>query len=413
MKNAGTVAILFLLFLLLPCLGMTESAEEEARDITKECLLNGYLNNQNMDKLRDGKYRTVWESRPLHSEQFLTVEAPEGETVGALLLCWRTFPLAVDIQRQEEMTGEWITELTSDADFNAQYVPIPGLKKLRIVAHDGINTALKLCEIRVMTPGRLPEDFQVWQKPAGQADLLLIHAHPDDEVLWFGGLLPLYAGERGMNVVVACATFSAYDRRLELLSCLWTCGVRNYPVFMAYEDHYTSSLNAMYRFWPKKRVTNDIAALYRRFRPKVVVLHDLQGEYGHGAHRALSDCGMNAVAVAADTEQQEETLLEWGVWDVPKVYVHLWKENQIRMDWSCPLTAFGGKTAMEVAREGFACHVSQARKGRWAVTDGGLYDNSLFGLYHTTVGPDTLKNDLFEHITGEQDSPFGYLVKDE
>ncbi len=157
----------------------------------------------------------------------------------------------------------------------------------------------------------------------------------------------------------------------------------------------------------------DIAALYRQYRPKVVVLHDLQGEYGHGAHRALSDCGMAAVAVAADPEQQEETMLAWGVWDVPKVYVHLWPENQIRMDWNQPLRAFGGRTAFEVAEAGFACHVSQVAKGYWSMQEGGPYDNSLFGLYHTAVGQDVRKNDLFEHISELEISPSGYLVVDE
>ena len=34
----------------------------------------------------------------------------------------------------------------------------------------------------------------------------------------------------------------------------------------------------------------------------------------------------------------------------------------------------------------------------WAVLDGGIYDNSLFGLFSSTVGPDVEKNDLFEHL---------------
>ena len=36
--------------------------------------------------------------------------------------------------------------------------------------------------------------------------MLQIVTHPDDDLIWFGGLLPLYAGERGMNVLVAYAS---------------------------------------------------------------------------------------------------------------------------------------------------------------------------------------------------------------
>ena len=387
--------------------------EQDARDITMACGLNGYWDHQAMEKIRDGKPRTIWESKPVNSEHSLTVEAPEGEIIGALLLSWRTFPVAVDIQEWNETTETWETKLTGDADFNAQYIPIPGMTKIKIVAHEGAYTPLKLCEIRVMTPGKLPEDFQIWKKPEGQADLMLIHAHPDDEVLWFGGVLPLYAGEMGKNVVVVTGTFSSYDRRIELLDCLWACGVRNYPVFLGYEDVYTSSLNTMYRSWKRQRVTDDLAELYRQYRPKVVVLHDLNGEYGHGAHRALSDCGMRAVAVAADPDSLPDSAWNVGTWDVPKVYVHLWKENPIRMDWHVPLERFGGKTALEAAQDAFQFHRSQVQKGYWLVTDGGLYDNSLFGLYHTTVGLDTGKGDFFEHISGEETYAAGFVVRDE
>ena len=41
-------------------------------------------------------------------------------------------------------------------------------------------------------------------------------AHPDDELLWFGGALPTYAGERGMAVQVMYMACNSYLRRLEL-----------------------------------------------------------------------------------------------------------------------------------------------------------------------------------------------------
>ena len=67
------------------------------------------------------------------------------------------------------------------------------------------------------------------------------------------------------------------------------------------------------------------------------------------------------------------------------------------MDWRVPLEAFGGKTSFEVAEEGFRCHISQ-QSTDYHVEDWGPWDNSLFGLYRTTVGPDTEKNDFFENL---------------
>ena len=67
------------------------------------------------------------------------------------------------------------------------------------------------------------------------------------------------------------------------------------------------------------------------------------------------------------------------------------------MDWKIPLPAFDGKTALAVAQQAMECHKSQLSRG-WKVWEGGEYDNALFGLWRTTVGDDTLKNDLFENI---------------
>lgn len=153
----------------------------------------------------------------------------------------------------------------------------------------------------------------------------------------------------------------------------------------------------MYQYWDKQSLYQDVCNLYRQYRPQVVVAHDKHGEYGHGAHQAVSDAARKATKLAADETQCVGTVKTLGVWQVPKVYIHLWEENQLAMDWHQPLAAFDGLTAQEVARRAYACHTSQQQK-QWAVLDGGIYDNSLFGLFSSTVGPDVEKNDLFEHL---------------
>ena len=134
-------------------------------------------------------------------------------------------------------------------------------------------------------------------------------------------------------------------------------------------------------------------------KPDVVVLHDTEGEYGHTAHMAFCWLGQQGVERAADPAEHPASAAEWGVWNVPKTYIHLYPENQLRMDWHQPLSAFGGKTGLQVAAEAFLCHATQQE--RWQVQDGGEWDNALFGLWRTTVGPDTVKTDLFENIPAE------------
>ena len=85
------------------------------------------------------------------------------------------------------------------------------------------------------------------------------------------------------------------------------------------------------------------------------------------------------------------------MWDVPKTYLHLWDENPIRLNCRKPLDAFGGRTAVEAAALAYTKHVSQ----QWCwfyVSDDYEYSIADFGLYRTTVGPDT-GNDMMESLT--------------
>ena len=368
----------------------------EARDITRECLLNGLLVNQHVDQMRDGKYRTFWEASAKNGVRALYITAPEGEKAGGLLVRWRTDPVAAAIQVQDA-EGVWQTVASCDGEFHAQYIPLPDLTgEFRLIGRDNTLEPLKICEITVITPGTLPRDFQAWQHPTAPVDLMLLSGHPDDEVLWFGGMIPYYTAQ-GKQVLVVCAAFNSYHRRLELLDCLWTCGVRVAPVFAGFTDILSSDINHVYNSWGRARANDRIAVLYRRYQPRVVALHDERGEYGHGVHRAFSAAGRNALAVAENPERVNGELKDLPVYTVPKVYIHLWKENQIYLDWHQPLEFFGGMTAQNVAREAFKCHVSQQGK-KWQVWDGGEWDNALFGLYRSTVGPDVIGKDLFENL---------------
>ena len=370
-----------------------------AEDITLECALNGYTGARQLLHLKDNVYKTYWESTKRNGVHSLRVTAPEGKTAGGILIRWKSWPLAVSVQVPSG--DDWVTVTVCDADFVAQYIAIPDAADFRIISRDDEGqTKLEISEITVLTPGELPDDIQVWRKAEDKVDMLLIAGHPDDELLWFGGLLPTYAGEQGRDVLVACGAHNSYYRRLELCDGLWACGVNIYPEFLSYFDLASGSAQAVYKEWGgQSRVQGDIVRLYRQYRPDVVVLHADNGETGHGAHKALSLTGRDAIASAASAEEFPETAELYGTWLVPKVYLHLWEENQITMDWHVPLARFGGLNGMEVAAIAFEKHVSQHTKSYYSIHDGGDTDCSLFGLFHTTVGVDVEKQDMFEHIT--------------
>ena len=258
-----------------------------------------------------------------------------------------------------------------------------------------------VCEIYAFTAGDLPDWVQLWEPILERADLLALPTHADDEHLFFGGILPTYAGERKLRVQVAYLT-NHWDDRVrphELLDGLWTVGVTAYPLISDFPDLYASkdSLAAAESVYGKDKIREYQVELLRRFRPKVVVGHDLNGEYGHGAHILNAVTLIEALGQSGDRTKYPESADYYGIWEVPKAYLHLYPENQITLEWDEPLQNFDGATGFDMAVKGFAKHVSQ--QNYFAVQRGGTWqDCRIFGLAHSLVGYDTVGNDLFENV---------------
>lgn len=273
----------------------------------------------------------------------------------------------------------------------------------------------KLAEVYAFTAGEVPGWVQKWEMPLeGGADLVLFSTHGDDEQLFFTGMLPYYAGEMKYGVQVVYMTGHrnmSVRRSHEMLDGLWAVGVRNYPVFGPFGDYNSTSKAAAYQIYRNKNISREdilsfVVENVRRFRPKVAVGHDLDGEYGHGMHMIYAELLCEAAEIAMDREQFPESAEKYGVWDIPKTYLHLYPENQIRMNWDVPLASFDGMTAYEVTKElGFPCHVSQQSyysyyfSGKQLASEITVNSPCEFGLYRSTVGEDVQKQDFFENLT--------------
>ncbi len=388
-----------LLFLLLACLLLcTAALADEARDITKDCTINNRAwTETSPGEIRDEDHETWYEGYRV------TIAAPEGEKIAALLIQWQVQPGQVVLLNSAD--GENFKEMFREECKYAQQLVFFDTPQSIIRFKAGNGDKIEVNELTVLTEGDIPSWVPQWKDPPEKVDLMLFSTHPDDEVLWFGGMLPYYAGERDKEILVINAVFNSYRRKLELLDALWTCGMDNYPVFCRYVDVYTGTVAEVRKQWHARPYSteNGPTELIRRYKPDVVVGHDVNGEYGHVAHRLFSLMTREGVLGAANPDKHWQSAKEYGLWEVPKTYLHLWGENQIHMDWHQPLTAFGGKTGIEVAAEALECHVSQMdENAAWQMSDvdGGKYDNGLFGLWRSNVGPDVEKNDLFENIPG-------------
>ena len=406
------MAVLFLCLFLLLNLGIPVIAAEESADITSTTQFTGsgyssfgFLFDKNIDsyKLSNGNASITLENAAGIGSLYLLFDLEYGSYT------------VTDCATGKQITAGQQGILHEYIDLIAAFGYNP-----TAITLDFANGNVRLSEIYAFSGTNTPDFVQKWQPPLeGGADILLFATHGDDDQLFFAGLLPLYAKAKGCRVQVAYMTDHrnlTNIRTHEMLNGLWNVGVTAYPVFGSFADFRIDDLDSTYdRYQNTYGVSREMLQEFvvrqiRRFRPLVAVGHDLKGEYGHGMHRVYADLLTKALPLTNDPNQFPESAEAYGLWELPKLYLHLYKENPIVIDYDEPLAVFDGLSAFQVTQKyGFPCHKSQydtafvdwiyGYDGEITKTTQIKNDNpSLFGLYHSTVGEDVLKNDFLENI---------------
>lgn len=412
LSSALLLPIVLLFLLLLPRLIdlSAQAASDKGSDITASCTVEG----GSSEWLDDSE--TTYASAA--ADQPIVLRA--NEAIGGLYLRFDKLPTA------DYTIASNGKAVTVSPDFLHKYLDVTSLlgenvTELTLTFH--AKTAI--ADLFILSVGAPPDFVQTWDPPCEQADLLLAPTHADDDHLFFLGVLPYYAGELQYEVQVIYFTNhnSVHDRPHELLNGLWTVGVRNYPVIAEMKDAWdgaSKTLSYGYQLfesqgYSKKQLVDFWVEIIRRFTPQVIVGHDVAGEYGHPQHMVNTDALREALKVCGDgsyTLSGQDT----APYEPEKVYLHLWEENTITMDWDKPLSAFNGMTAYEVSKLGYACHRSQqwtwftgwikGSSGQYVKsTEIRTYSPNKYGLYFTKVGLDTVGGDFFENITPRSQIP--------
>lgn len=346
---------------------------------------------EELEMLTDGSYDTV---KPIFRGDTVTVSSEEE--ISSLYIQWDRPPLPWTLVcgDQEQQQGE--------AGFVHEYVLLPEPAR-EVELHLDPGDDYDIAEIYAFGPGARPDWVQDWQEPWDEADLLAVPTHSDDEFVFMGGLLPKYVDE-GKRVQVLYIVGHNGFRRHEMLNSLWVAGIDHYPVASGCGDIYADSVGRAREIYGENYMTGFLVENIRRFHPQVIVGHAEDGDSGHPVHVFGVQCLQKALELSADGSFDAASAERYGVWDVPKVYLHLYgeAEDMVTLDYDKPLDAFGGATAFEMAERAFRACVTQFEAGKYSVYGkDSVHDSSRFGLYKTTVGPDTEKTDLFEHLPAE------------
>lgn len=391
--------------LTLLALSLSVAFAAEANDITEDCKFKVCSSGRKYTQMTDKKYTSYWESNKIKTP-WIAITAPEGKPIAGLYVCFGNMPESWEIQTSDD-GKDWFTAVPGDTRFLHAYVALPQpAQYVRLAVTSEKKTALRINELFVLSEGDLPDWVQVWQPTEEKADILFLSTHPDDELIFFGGAIPTYAVEQQRKVVVAYFSRSNTTRSSELLNGLWHMGVQTYPVIGNFKDSYAKNLKAAYKSAGGKGKVNEwIVGLYRQYKPEVVVTQDTNGEYGHKQHMMIAEAAQNCIALAANEDEFTASTIAYGTWQVKKLYLHLYPENQITFDWTVPLKSMNGATGIELAEEAYTLHKTQASSGMSVTETGTKYDNRVFGLAFTTVGEDVRKDDFLENI---YDAPGSY-----
>ena len=374
-------------------------AVDEAHTITKVCDVRIY--GEKAYTLTDDDLKT---HSKLHYGTELTISS--DELIGGLYVQFSVHP------------GSWTLccgEKTIDCGAEGylhEYLSDLNAYSLTLQFHgEGI-----LANVFVLSPGEKPDWVQTWEPCWDKADVLLLPTHSDDDTLFFGGIVP-WCIDKGARVQVAYLV--SHDntpyRHNELLNGLWASGLRNYPVMGEYIDTGRTESMPVYSYEKIGISYEDMLCrtvrLYRRFKPQVVICHDQNGEYGHGAHKLYFKLATDAVDAAGDMAVDIDSAVRYGVWIPPKVYAHLWKTRGVVIDLDEPLRTFDYQTGYEMTQVAFRCHQSQYADFAWyfwgAPTADKLrrYSSREYGLYYSAVGDDVSGNSFFDNLTLYDDQP--------
>lgn len=293
-----------------------------------------------------------------------------------------------------------------------------------------VKTTLTLPKVGVVDP----DTITTWLPYPDKADVLLVHAHPDDESIFFGGTVAYYTRIMGAKLVSVSMVTDLFthapggstprvpSRETELKNAVWNYGKRYLPIMMNLRDSYDIDTNDIWRpeyhldktwdAWdssPADLVVQDtnkngipdgrevgarlVAEVIRRYKPDLVLTHDYNGEYGHDAHRATALVTTDAIGLAADGSVNIEDLPPW---QVKKFYVHLYDQNKLFHHWHDRVK---GKRMIDYAWDGLNEHKSQGPGDRVGVAsvyeqpskayqEFHKYPSEHWGLHTTTVGDD-------------------------
>lgn len=367
-----------------------------------------FISSSNTRALRnavDGDLRTLWSCSGLST---LDIYPSATKPVGGIFLCWNQAPAKWELWVIGGDSTRTLVKQSESTPWAAQYVPVPAQYagsahfQLDMIPRDKQPTVL--ADISVFAPGPAPFYAPQWpQFPQnGRVDLLTFACHPDDEDLYLSVPAVTYhaQGYKTGTVYMTYGEPTRSVRHLEAQQSAWALGNTYSPGMGSFVDVKRLTKEQMMKVWPLQSVVGFAVEQIRKYKPAVIVTHDINGEYRHGGHCLTQYAVSLAFEYAADPNRYPESAKQYGTWKAAKLYVHLYRHGMLHpMSLTNKLSAYGGRTVKQVISDAYSRHKSQL-PGRGLPVNG-MYDMRAFGLFASHIGQDASHNSMFENVNAD------------
>ncbi len=386
------IFIIFSAFVLLFALPSAALAEGNT-SLWSECSYT--CSNETRNGLRKIKDSDSGTHLVVNGPGYVTISWDDSVPASTLYVEWYTLPERFTITQYDANGLVLSKNDRATIQINQLYSLNDATRSVCVAA----DSDMDISALQIYDADTIPRNYHAWADSPEKLDFLIISAHPDDDVLFMGAIMPIYGVERELtgNILYVCTK----DLRLrcsEALNAAWVMGLRYYPILAGFEDVANTKQDEWGRDFTLERITQYLVTQLRKYKPEVVVTHDPNGEYGHWQHILISEAAQQAVVLANDASYDPDSAAQYGVYQVKKLYLHLYTENTISLDVDSPLASFDGMSASEVAKLAFEEHASQIENGYHRVRNEGAYSLSDFGLFYSAVGSDGGANDMFKNI---------------
>ncbi len=396
MKRLRLISLLLVVLLLL---AIPLPALADAH-INFACTIEIHAENVRRESLWDNTYSTTVHF--VEGDWFSVRWDPEKAPVAAVYWEWRYIPTRAKMAFLDENGAVLEEREYGNVIRFITVFPPEEAREVRMTVLEGEGDMAELFAYKQRQIELQPK-LVSWEEPLDKADLMLVEAHGNDDVLIFGAVIPTCV-ERGYSVTVADICCDTIGRQRKSSGGSYHLGLRNFKTFFEFTDFLSYEYDKHKAEWFKEGQPDPVELLtaeLRRVRPEVVVTHDPSiGDFHSGVNKLVAEITQEAVIAAADPTRYPDSAEKYGAWQVKKLYCHMYPENPIFIDVDTPLESFGGKTARQLAVEGMKMwnveersKINNIHKGKYMPSD--------YGLVFSTVGEDVEKNDFMENIPAE------------